>query len=64
MLCKEYDQLNSIEKTLFIGQLQHACQSDSELFEMANKIITLAMLKGLFKTVTILPSDNPLNDNE
>ena len=62
MLCSEYEKLTTIEKVIFIGELQHACQSDNELFEMANKLLSLAIVKGLFKNVTILPHNNISNE--
>ena len=61
MVCSKYEQLTTIEKVIFIGQLHHAAMSDDEIFEMAQKIITLGQFKGLFENVEIMP-ERPKED--
>lgn len=63
MLCEKYDKLNHIEKITFIGELCHASQSDDELFELAEGLIQLAIAKGLFKNVIIMPAPNNFKNN-
>lgn len=58
MLCEKYDKLNHLDKVRFIGELCHAAQSDNEMFELAEGLIQLAITKGLFKNVTIMPNNN------
>jgi hypothetical protein len=63
MLCDKYDKLNHIEKVTFIGELCHAAQSDNEMFELAEGLIALAITKGLFNKVTIMP-DSTIPDTK
>lgn len=63
MICEKYLNMNPIERVLFIGQLNHAVQSDETLLDMANEIIALGTLKGVFEGVKILPEPTPI-DNE
>lgn len=63
MICEKYKALDHVGKILFIGSLQHACQTDDELFDMANIIIDLAHKKGLFKDVVIMPERIVENQN-
>ena len=55
MNCVEFQDLIPKERTEFIGELVHACMSDSKLYEMGQKIIRAAIRKGLFDGVTINP---------
>jgi len=59
-LCKKYEELNPIERISFIGELLHAAQSDDTVFDMANDLIKLAILRGVFEGVTI----NPITENK
>lgn len=60
-LCDKYFNLTPIERVSLVGELVHAIQSDSEIFDMAENIIKLAMLKGVYTDVKILPEQQ--NDN-
>lgn len=67
MLCDKYDKLSHLDKIRFIGELCHASQSDNEIYELAEGLIALAITKGLFKNVTIMPDNNnesSLNQNQ
>ena len=55
MNCVEFQDLIPKERTEFIGQLVHACTSDSKLFQMGERIIKQAIRKGLFDGVVINP---------
>lgn len=55
MICENYDKLSHAQKVIFIGQLTHAAQSDNDVFDLANHLITLAVAKGLFNGVEIIP---------
>lgn len=55
MTCENYNKLTPVEKVIFTGQLLHACMNDDGLKELGDEIIKLAMLKGLFEGVKILP---------
>jgi len=57
MTCEKYNNLTPIEKVCFIGQLTHAAMCDEKIFDIANDLIALAVRKGLFNSVTILPND-------
>ena len=63
-LCNKFEKLNPMEKWILVGELAHAIQSDDEMFEMAQDIITIATLRGLYKGITLMPDreENPLND--
>lgn len=60
MNCPKFQALNGIEKSMFIGELVHAAQSDDALFEIAEDIIRMGALKGLFEKVTFLPPRNDI----
>ncbi len=53
--CNKYQELTPIEKIGFIGELLHAAQSDDEIFDMAQQLIKLATIMGVFEGVTINP---------
>lgn len=55
MNCQEYQQLTPLEKSQYIGELVHACISDSKYFKMGQKLIKQAQDKGLFEGVVINP---------
>ena len=57
MICEKYDRLTPIERVSYVGELIHAVMSDNELFDAGNSLINLAILKGLFEGVKILPND-------
>lgn len=57
MICEEYSNLNAVEKVMFIGQLVHIVQSDSNLFNNALKIIEIGKIRGLLDDVKILPNE-------
>lgn len=61
MICTEYDGLEPMEKSIFIGKIVHAVQNDSELFKAGLKLIVEATEKGVFDKVVFLP--NHQNDN-
>ena len=64
MLCTKYDELSHPEKVQFMGKLCHAAQSDNNLFEVAEELISLATKRGLFDSVIILPDHQNNDDNE
>lgn len=55
MLCTEYFELTSVEKVKFIGELIHACQSNTSLYKTGKNIIEVAKENGIFDGVEILP---------
>lgn len=59
MICKEFDELTSLEKVRYIGLLCHGVQSDSHLFTIGQEIIRLAERKGLLEDVIIAPETKP-----
>lgn len=50
-----YINLTPKEKSEFVGQLVHSCQSDENLFSMGEEIIKLAQRRGLFENVVFNP---------
>ncbi len=57
-LCDKYFDLTPIERVSLVGELVHAIQSDNELFDMANDLIQLGILKGVFINTAILPEQD------
>ena len=57
-LCDKYFDLTPIERVSLVGVLVHAIQSDNELFDMANDLIQLGILKGVFINTAILPEQD------
>ena len=57
-LCDKYFNLTPIERVSLVGELVHAIQSDNELFDMANDLIQLGILKGVFINTAILPEQD------
>lgn len=57
-LCDKYFNLTPIERVSLVGELVHAIQSDNELFDMANDLIKLGILKGVFINTAILPEQD------
>lgn len=64
MNCQEYQDLSHVEKITFIGELLHSVQTDSALFKMAQQLIDLAVFKGVFNGVTILPETSQQPENK
>lgn len=62
MIHDKYNNMQPVEKVIFTGQLLHAAMNDEELFEMAEKIITLGKLKGIFNDVEIMPERRKEDD--
>jgi len=62
--CEKYQALTPIEKITFIGELIHAAQSDNKVFDMANDLIKLAIIKGVFDGVTINPIIEKITTND
>lgn len=62
MLCDKYMRLSPQERSLFIGNLLHAAQSDDNIFQSAEELINLAERKGLFDGVTIMPEREIINN--
>jgi uncharacterized protein YdeI (BOF family) len=60
-LCDKYFNLTPIERVSLVGELVHAIQSDDSLFDMAQDVIKLGILKGVFLNTSILPDQQ--NDN-
>lgn len=63
MICAEYDGLEPFEKSIYVGQIIHAVQNDSEFFKRGIELIDLAASKGLFDKVKFHPIENNLNLN-
>lgn len=59
MICKSYDNLTVIEKTVFIGQLVHLVQSNELFFARAMQLVVKGAAEGLLDDITILPE--PIN---
>jgi len=57
-LCDKCFDLTPIERVSLVGELVHAIQSDNELFDMANDLIQLGILKGVFINTAILPEQD------
>ena len=55
MNCKEFQDMIPKERTEYIGELIHACMSDSKFFSVGKKIIKDATKMGLFAGVKINP---------
>ena len=55
MICEKFQSLTNVEKIIFIGKLQHACQSSDLFFDMATRLIQRAERKKIFHNVKILP---------
>lgn len=55
MTCEKYQELSATEKTVMVGRIVHAMQSDNELFDYAVDLIKIAEMRGLFDNVKILP---------
>lgn len=55
MICKEYESLGPFEKSIYIGQLIHAVQNESEFYELGKDLIMLATLKGIYRSVKFHP---------
>ena len=53
--CKEYQEMTPIERSNYVGELEHSCISDSHLFELGKELIKQAIEKGLFNRVKINP---------
>ena len=63
-LCDKYFNLTPIERVSLVGELVHAIQSDDELFDMANDLIQLGILKGVFINTAILPEQDNTDTHE
>jgi len=63
-LCDKYFNLTPIERVSLVGELVHAIQSDNELFDMANDLIQLGILKGVFINTAILPEQDNTDTHE
>jgi len=61
MICPEYDVLETFEKSIYIGQIVHAVQNDSEFFKRGIELIDLAASKGLFDKVKFHPLQETIN---
>lgn len=55
MVCQSFEELTPKEKTEFIGEVVHAAISDEALYSMAQEIIRIGKIKGLFDRVKICP---------
>lgn len=67
MNCKEFQDMIPKERTEYIGELIHACMSDSKFFSVGKKIIKDATKMGIFEGVTINPIEEVpeiLNNNQ
>jgi hypothetical protein len=63
MLCKDYAELTAVEKVKFIGELIHACQSSTPLYEIGVVLIETAKKDGVFNGVEILPNNSQDTSN-
>lgn len=57
MNCKEFEELNIVEKVEFIGKLTHLVQTYETAFKEAKTLIRVAEESGLFKKITINPEE-------
>ena len=62
MICPEYDGLEPFEKSIYVGQLIHAVQNDSEFYKNGVELITEAASKGLFDKVKFHPIEEIINE--
>lgn len=63
MICPEYDGLEPFEKSIYIGQIVHAVQNDSDFFKKGIDLINLAASKGIFDKVKFHPLQE-INTNQ
>lgn len=57
MICEKFNKLTPNERVMYIGKLVHAVENDSVLFDAGNEIIELAISRGIFDGVKILPEN-------
>ena len=62
MNCELFDELNTIQKVNFMGQLIHAVQNDDEFFALATTIIKTAYEKGMFDRVKFTHNTEPVKE--
>lgn len=55
MICNKYQSLEGFDRSLYIAKLLHAVQSSDELFEIGEKIIELALVRGFYEKVIFYP---------
>ena len=55
MNCNEYQELDTKERIILIGQIVHLLQNDSESFVALSSMVRNAAQRGLFEDVRILP---------
>ena len=56
--CNEYQELDTNERIILVGQIVHLLQNDSESFVALSSMVRNAAQRGLFEDVRILP-DHP-----
>ena len=56
--CEKYMSLSHKEKVEFIGKVVHTIQNNDAAFEIAENIIDVGNINGLFDNVVINPSIN------
>ncbi len=62
MICEKFDELNTLQKVNFMGQLCHAVQNDDEFFALATIIIKTAAEKGMFDRVKFNQNTEPVKE--
>ncbi len=60
MNCKLFDELNTLQKVNFMGQLCHAVQNDDDFFALATIIIKTADEKCMFDRVKFTHNTEPV----
>ncbi len=62
MICKKFSDLTAAERVMFIGELTHACMNDDDLYEKGVGLINVAIARGIFDNVIIMPTEPIEND--
>lgn len=64
MVCSKYSELTIPQRTVAIGELIHAFQSDNEAFIAMLDIVVDAKIRGVFKGVIVNPDRVQMNDSQ
>lgn len=55
MICEKYNQLTPFEQIIFHAKLWHAVINDEKYFAIAEDVVQLAVAKGMFDKIEIMP---------
>lgn len=64
MFCNSFDELSPDKKLKFLGELNHAVQSDEHYYHLAEIIIGLARRKGILDRVKFLSEEEFESSNK